>query len=406
MATRWPSRAAASAPVTSHTVSPEYPRSVTVATPPRASREEKDRLLEEFVRLCEIESPSRRERPMADAIAAELRACGLEPIEDDSAGQTGSDAGNVLARIEGPDGSPTVLMCAHLDTVPLDAEVKVVREDGIFQNANEAILGADNKAAVAVMLALARRLAAEGSPVGVELAFTTCEEISLLGAKALDRGLLRSGYGFVFDHASPIGELVVAAPTYYRVAASFRGKAAHAGIRPEAGRNAIAAAAVAISRLQLGRLDPETTANVGTIEGGTAANVVAERCDIELEARSMDHERAALVVTGMVDTLTEAASEGECDVETTVQQQFRGYRLQRSSPPLVVAAAALEALGFEPRYITTGGASDAHIFQAAGIPCLNMANDTERNHQPDESVTVDALEAMLDVVLGLVALSA
>jgi tripeptide aminopeptidase len=343
---------------------------------------------------------------MADAVATELRACGLEPIEDDTAAHTGSDAGNVFARIEGPDGSPTVLMCAHLDTVPLDAPVKVVREGGSFQNANEAILGADNKAAVAVILALARRLATEGSPVGVELAFTTCEEISLLGAKAFDRQLLRSDYGFVFDHASPIGELVVAAPTYYRVAAGFRGKAAHAGIRPEAGRNAIAAAAVAISRLQLGRLDPETTANVGTIAGGTAPNVVAERCDIELEARSLDHERAALVVTGMVDTLTEAASEGECDVETTVQQQFRGYRLQRSSPPLVVAAGALEALGFEPRYITTGGASDAHIFQAAGIPCVNMANGTEHNHQPDESVTVDALEGMLDVALGLVALSA
>ena len=363
-------------------------------------------MLEEFVRFCEIESPSRRERPMADAVAAELRACGLEPIEDDSGPQTGSDAGNVFARVEGPEGARTVLMCAHLDTVPHDVPVEVVCEDGIFQNRNDAILGADNKAAVAVMLALARRLVSEGSPVGVELAFTTCEEISLRGAKAFDRELLRSEYGFVFDHASPIGELVVAAPTYYRVAANFRGKAAHAGIRPEDGRNAIAAAAAAIARLELGRLDAETTANVGTIAGGTAPNVVAERCDVELEARSLDHERAALVVTGMVDTLTEAASDAECDVETTVQQQFRGYRLQRSSPPVVVAAGALEALGFEPRYITTGGASDAHIFQAAGIPSLNMANGTERNHQPDESVTVDALESMLDVALGLVALSA
>ncbi|HXD58824.1 MAG TPA: M20/M25/M40 family metallo-hydrolase, partial [Thermoleophilaceae bacterium] len=108
----------------------------------------------------------------------------------------------------------------------------------------------------------------------------------------------------------------------------------------------------------------------------------------------------------MVDSLTEAASDAECDVETTVQQQFRGYRLQRSAQPVAVAAGALEALGFEPRYISTGGASDAHIFQAAGIPCLNMANGTERNHQPDESVSVDALETMLDVALGLVALSA
>ncbi len=377
-----------------------------VQATPRATREEKDRLLEDFVRLCEIESPSRHERLMTDAVAAELREIGLEVTEDHSGPQTGSDAGNLLTRIEGPEGSHTILMCAHLDTVPLDAPVEVVREEGILYNRNEAILGADNKAAVAVLLALARRLTREGSPVGLELAFTTCEEISLRGAKALDRNLLRSEYGYVFDHATPIGELVVAAPTYFRVAASFRGKAAHAGIRPEEGRNAIAAAARAIARMELGRLDPETTANVGTITGGTAPNVVAERCDVELEARSLDHDRASSVVATMVDALTEAASDSECDVETTVQQQFRGYRLQRTAQPVAVAAEALEALGFEPRYITTGGASDAHIFQAAGIPCLNMANGTERNHQPDESVSVDALETMLDVALGLVALSA
>jgi tripeptide aminopeptidase len=218
--------------------------------------------------------------------------------------------------------------------------------------------------------------------------------------------MLRAEYGYVFDHATPIGELVVAAPTYFSVSAGFRGKAAHAGIRPEAGRNAIVAAAMAISRMELGRLDDETTANVGMIGGGTARNVVAERCDVELEARSLDHDRASDVAASMVDTLTEAASEAECDVETTVQQQFRGYRLQRTAQPVAVAAGALEALGVEPRYITTGGASDAHVFQAAGIPCLNMANGTERNHQPDESVSVDALESMLDVALGLVSLSA
>jgi tripeptide aminopeptidase len=379
---------------------------VTVQATPRASREEKDRLLEDFARLCEIASPSKLERPMTDAVAADLRALGLEVTEDATGSQTGSDAGNLLARIEGPEDARTILMCAHVDTVPHDVPIEVVREDGIFYNRNEAILGADNKAAVAVLLALARRLTREGSPVGVELVFTTCEEISLRGAKAFDAGALRSEYGYVFDHATPIGELVVAAPTYFRVAASFRGKAAHAGIRPEDGRNAIVAAAVAVSRMELGRLDEETTANVGLIGGGTAPNVVAERCELELEARSLDHDRASSVVATMVDALTEAASDAECDVETTVQQQFRGYRLQRTAPPVAVAAGALEELGFEPRYISTGGASDAHIFQAAGIPCLNMANGTERNHQPDESVSVDALETMLDVALGLVALSA
>jgi len=341
-----------------------------------------------------------------DAMARELRGLGLHVEEDSTGTETGSDSGNLLARMEGPEDARTIMLCAHLDTVPLEGPVEVARENGNLTNKHQAILGADNKAAVAVILAVARRFASGGSPVGIELVFTTCEEIGLRGAKAFDRGVLRSEYGFVFDHASPIGELIVASPTYYRIGARFRGHAAHAGIRPEAGRNAVAAAANAISRLELGRLDPETTANVGTIKGGTAANVVAEHCTVELEARSIDHDRASGIVSHMVDTITEAASDAECDVETTVEEMNRGYRMARSSPPVAVTAAALEEHGFEPSYVSTGGCSDANIFVAAGLPCLNVANGTERNHQPDESVTVEALETMLDVTLGIVAHSA
>jgi tripeptide aminopeptidase len=242
--------------------------------------------------------------------------------------------------------------------------------------------------------------------VGVELLFTTCEERALDGAKAVDPERLRSEYGFVFDHASPIGELVVASPTYYRLEARFLGHAAHAGIRPEAGRNAIAAAGRAIAAMELGRLDDETTANVGTIEGGTAANVVAERCVVELEARSLDDARAADVVQRMVDAATEAAAYAECDVETEVERLFRGYRLPRTAPAVEAAAAALESSGFEPTYISTGGGSDANVFIAGGLPVVNVANGTERNHQPDESVTVEALERMLDVTLAIVGASA
>ena len=379
---------------------------MSTAAVPRASREEKDRLLEDFVRLCEIESPSRSERQCVDAVASELRGLGLQVEEDSTRSETGSDAGNLIARIPGAEGARTIMLCAHLDTVPLEGPVEVARENGLLTNKHEAILGADNKAAVAVILGVARRLVTDGSPVGVELVFTTCEEIGLRGAKAFDRGMLRSEYGFVFDHASPIGELIVASPTYYRLNARFRGHAAHAGIRPEAGRNAIAAAARAIARLELGRLDGETTANVGTIKGGTAANVVAEHCTVELEARSIDHDRASSVVSHIVDAITEAASDAECDVETTVEEMNRGYRMSRTSPPVAVTAAVLEALGFEPTYRSTGGCSDANIFVAAGLPCLNVANGTERNHQPDESVTVEALETMLDVTLGIVAHSA
>ena len=372
----------------------------------RASVAERERLLDDFIRLCEIESPSKRERKVADAVRGELESLGLEVEEDDSGADTGSETGNLIARIPGPPESPTVLLCAHLDTVPLSAPVEVVQDNGVLSNRHEAILGADNKAAVATVLGAARRLASDGAPVGVELLFTTCEEVALAGAKAVDRGRLRSDFGFVFDHASPVGELVLASPTYYRLELDFRGHAAHAGIRPEEGHNAIAAAARAVAAMEIGRLDDETTANVGEIAGGSAANVVAERCEVVLEARSLDDRRAGEVVSSMVDAATEAASDAECDVETTVERLFRGYRLQRSAPVVEIACRALRSCGIEPLYINTGGGSDANALIAAGLPMVNLANGTERNHQPDESVTVDALETMLDVTLAIVQASA
>ena len=367
-----------------------------------ATPAERERLLADFVRLCALESPSGTERAVADAVIAELRAVGLEAEEDGSAAETGSDAGNLLARIPGPEGSPTILLCAHLDTVPIEAPIEVVEEEGVFRNRNEAILGADNKAAVAVILGIARRFAEGAAPIGLELLFTTCEERALAGAKAFDRARLHAGLGFVFDHASPIGEVILAAPTYYRVDARFRGAAAHAGIRPEAGRNAIVAAGRALAAMELGRLDPETTANAGVIEGGTAANVVAERCRLELEARSLDDARAGEVVSALVDACTAAASDSECDLETHVEELFRAYRLPRTHPAVELAAAALSACGIEPSFIATGGGSDANALIAAGLPVVNMANGTAHNHQPDESVSAAALETMLDVAFAIV----
>jgi tripeptide aminopeptidase len=370
----------------------------------RARADEHERLVEDFVRLCEIESPSRRERGVADAVAAELRSLGLEVAEDASGSETGSDAGNLLARLPAADpGAPAVLLCAHMDTVPLAAPIEVMRENGILTNRHDAILGADNKAAVAVLLAVARRLVREPAPAEVELLFTTCEERALGGAKAFDRSQLRARLGFVFDHASPIGELIVAAPTYYRIEATFLGKAAHAGLCPEAGRSAIAAAANAISRLRLGRQDEGTTANAGRIEGGTATNVVPDRCRVEIEARSLDRERAGALVSEIVDVLTDAASDGDCDLETEIEEGFRGYRLPRTGPPVSWAAEALAELGIEPVFRATAAGSDANVLNAAGLPCLNVADGTEGNHRPDERIAVPSLGTLLDVVLGVVA---
>jgi tripeptide aminopeptidase len=296
-----------------------------------ASTEEGERLLADFIRLCEIESPSGSERAVADLLVEQLRSLGIEADEDDTAAASGSDSGNLFARVPGPEGAPTVLLCAHMDTVPLDGPVEVVSQDGLLSNRHDAILGADNKAALATIMGAVRRLVrAGGPPAGIELLFTTGEEQALKGAKHFDMSRIRADFGYVFDHASPIGEIVLASPTYYSIQASFRGQAAHAGIRPEAGHSAIAAAARAIAAMRIGRLDEGTTANVGVIRGGTNANVVAERCFVDLEARSLDADRASGVVTEMVDAIAEAATDLECDVETSVERLFLGYRLPRT----------------------------------------------------------------------------
>jgi tripeptide aminopeptidase len=369
----------------------------------RASEAERSRLGETFAALCRIDSPSGRERPCADWVASELRGMGLDVHEDDSGCQTGSDAGNLLARLPGTGGR-SVLVCAHLVTVPAIAPLDPVIVNGGWENANEAILGADNKAAVAVALELTRRLTSRPEPpeVGLELLFTTCEEVGLRGAGAFDAGQLHSSFGYVFDHASPIGEVVLASPTYYRVVADIHGRAAHAGIRPETGRSAILAAARAIAAMPLGRLDPETTANVGKISGGTNTNVVPEHCRVEAEARSLASGRAEELATELIDHLQAAADASECDLDVSVQRMFEGYRTKQREPMVVLAERALQACGYQPRPIVTGGGSDANALITSGFPALNLANGTERNHEPTERVSVDSLEGMLEVAIALI----
>jgi tripeptide aminopeptidase len=327
---------------------------------------------------------------------------GLEVQEDDAGPAAGSDAGNLFARIPGA-GAASVLLCAHLDTVPLAAAIEPVRVNDGWENANDGILGADNKTAVAIVLELARRAAAAPRPpaIGLEMLFTVCEEVSLRGSREFDVGRLRSQYGFVLDHATPVGGIVLASPTHHRVLAEFRGRAAHAGVRPEDGRSAIAAAARAVAAMRLGRLDDETTANVGTISGGSAINVVPERCTIEAEVRSIDEARAEAVTTELIDHLQDAANAAECDLDLTVERMFKGYRTRPRAPHVLVAERALEACGYEPKHIVTGGASDANSLQDAGFPCLNLADGTERNHEPGERVSFAALEGMFEVAGAL-----
>jgi len=294
-----------------------------------------------FLELAALPSLPGEERAVADRVLDYLGALGLEADEDDAGAKVGSTMGNIFCRLEptGGQGEP-LFFCAHLDTVPPEAAIEpVVGEDEIVRNAAGTILGADDKSAVASMLEAAARLVEDGRPhPGVELLFTPKEEVGLLGAAAFDESRFVARLGYVYDHAGPIGEVILGAPHQQKVDIRFHGRAAHAGMFPEEGRSAIAAAARAIADLRLGRLDGETSANVGRIQGGTARNVVPEWCDVATEARSHDERKLADLMREIVDTVTFAASLEECEVETQVSGLSRGYRFRRDDVPVQIAA--------------------------------------------------------------------
>ena len=363
------------------------------------------RLEDTFVRLCEIRSPTGEEREIADTIAAELRALGLEVSEDDAAGPARAGAGNLLARLPG-QREEWVMYCAHIDTVPHKGQVEVINDGGVFRSRGETILGADNKAAVAVFMELVARHAASPPPIGIELVLTVAEEQGLRGAKAFDASTLRSRTGFVLDHAGPVGEVIVTTPTQQKILADFVGVEAHAGIRPEDGSSAIAAAAAAISRMDLGRLDEGTTANVGLISGGTSGNVVPGHCGIHAEARSLDAERAAEVAGQISDACAWGASEHGCDVDVRIEELFRGYQLPKDSPALGFAEAGLRGAGLEPRRVAIGGGSDANALRREGFDCVLLSNGTDMVHTADEMVPAANLAKMLEVCEGILAVAA
>ena len=374
---------------------------MSVAAPARLSESEHERLEETFQSLCRIPSPTRSERKVADWLTAELGSLGLEVIEDQAGALVGSDAGNLLARIPGRSES-WLLLCAHMDTVPLVSAVEPVLVDGGYENANPGIVGADNKAAVAVLVEVARRCAADPPPVGIELLFTIAEETGLHGAKAFDASQLHASFGYVFDHATPIGEIVVASPTYMRIDAEVRGRAAHAGLHPEQGVNAIVAAAHAVSAMPQGRLDAETTANVGLISGGTATNVVPDTCRVQSEVRGIEQVRVDEVTTASVDALQDAADSAGCDLDIGLERMFTGYRVRPGEPSLALAESALEAIGYVPRRISSGGGSDANAFRVNGLEVTNLANGSERAHERTERISLTALHDGLALALTLV----
>lgn len=364
-----------------------------------------DRLHQRFVRYCEVRSPTGEEREVADTLAAELRAMGLAVSEDDAADAAQAGAGNLIARSAGT-GEDWLMFCAHVDTVPHKGQVEVVEDEGIFRSRGDTILGADNKAAVAVFMELIARHVESPGPSGIELVLTVAEEQGLRGAKAFDASQLRSRAGFVLDHAGAVGEVIVSTPTQQKILADFIGVEAHAGIRPEDGSSAIVAAAAAISRMELGRLDEDTTANVGLIDGGTSGNVVPGHCAIHAEARSLETERAAEVAGKIADACAWGASEQGCDVDVRIEELFRGYKVPNDSAALALAEQGLHAAGLEPQRVAIGGGSDANVFRRDGFDCVLLSNGTSGVHTSEERVPASSLDKMLEVCERIVAAAA
>src|SRR6266550_5408390 len=292
-----------------------------------------------FTELAALPSPPGDERAVADVVIRYLRDLGLSVDEDDAGPKVGSNIGNVYCRLDATDGGNPIFLCAHLDTVPPEGPIEPVIEDGVVRNAAGTILGADNKSAVAAMLEGTRRVLAENRPHGgIELLFTPKEEVGLLGAAAFDHQRLHARVGYVYDQAAPIGDVILGAPYSQALEVKFHGQASHAGMYPDEGRNAIVAAARAIADLRLGRVDDETTANVGVIRGGTAGNIVADWCTFQAEARSHDERKLADLVQEMVDAFSFAASLTDCRVDVEARKSYRGYRFKKDDEVVRLAA--------------------------------------------------------------------
>jgi tripeptide aminopeptidase len=359
--------------------------------------------LELFLELAALPSPPGEERAVADVVLRYLDDLGLRPDEDDVGSRIGSTMGNVYARLEPTAEGTPLFFCAHLDTVPPDGPLEPVVEDGFVRNAGGTILGADNKAAVVAMLEGVRRVTSENRPhAGIELLFTPKEEVGLIGADAFDDDRLHATLGYVYDQAAPIGEIILGAPWAESMEVTYHGRAAHSGMFPEEGRSAIQAAAKAIADLRLGRVDDETTANVGVIEGGTAGNIVPEWCSFLAEARSRDEQKLRALVQEMLDVFAFAAAATDCEVQIKAGKSYTGYTFKREDDVVRLAAEGLRRAGYEPTYNYSGGAADANVFNERGRRCVNLANGMTDIHTSDERIAVEDLSGMVEVTLALV----
>jgi tripeptide aminopeptidase len=350
-------------------------------------------VVDEFIALASLNSPSRQEGRVAEYLVKRLRELGVEATVDDSAACSGSDTGNVIARLPGTAAGPTVLLCAHMDTVgPTEGMVPAIK-DGVIYSNGETVLGADDKAGLAIILTVLAELRDGVLPHGpIEVVFTVQEEVGLFGAKYLHADL-KADFGYILDGDGPVGNVIHRAPSKVDLDFTLEGKAAHAGICPEAGVNAIVAAAAAIASFRSGRLDGETTSNVGLISGGKARNIVPDRAEVAVEVRSMDSFKLEREVRTVLDAFQEAAAAAGAGLSVRKDVPFETFTIPQTHPVVVNAVRAARALGITPTLWTSGGGVDANVFNGRGLPCVALGIGIEEPHSPKERIPVAQLEA-------------
>ncbi len=363
-----------------------------------------NRLLGLFFDLVRIESPSHHERLMASRCRDELESLGFSVRFDDSAVKTESETGNLIAHLPGT-ASGHIVLSAHMDTVQPCAGIEPVVDEGIVRSAGDTILSADDKAGVAGILEGMRSVVEAGTPrPDVTVLLTTCEEQHLLGSGALSADELPAGAPcYVMDADGAPGTIVTGAPCHWTLRAAFEGRAAHAGVAPETGVSAILMAAAALEAMPLGRLDEETTANIGTIAGGSETNVIPAACVLEGECRSLHEDRAETQKDAMTRALENAASQGGGTVNIAWLKNYDAVLYDEQDELVQGIVRAARAAGLEPRFRHSGGGSDANVLAARGVRAITLGVGMTAFHSPDEHIAVADLEGTARLVEALVA---
>lgn len=351
---------------------------------------QQQRLTETFLALVHINSPSKRE---ADAMAwaqARLEGLGFTVEYDDAGGKIGGNTGNLIARRKGEVSAPPIFLNAHIDTVQPTEGIVVVQEDGMIRTDGTTILGADDKAGVACILEAVESAIEDGVPLpDLEVILTIAEEIGLLGSKHFDASRITARSGWVVDSGQPLNSITVNSPSQDKIVAHITGKAAHAGARPEEGVSAIMVAARAIAAMPHGRIDEETTANVGTIHGGQATNIVAPSCEVVSEARSRNEAKLQRQTRAMVEAFHSAAQSMGARATVEVERQYNAFQADTDGREVRLAGEAMRSLGMEPICSSTGGGMDANNFAAKGMPCCVIGCGYRNIHSVEENIPVE-----------------